>query len=131
MLKRSRTIALALALIGLGVWAAVAAADKITLTDGTVLEGTAIKQSDGYWIKTTDGQTHQIPSDQIASFEKSASSSDSDSGSADSGASPHSPSYSIAFARAHEVESPVAAVAIWQQFIDAKPDADDLAKAQD
>jgi S1-C subfamily serine protease len=127
MAMRGRTIALALALIGLGVWA-VAAADKITLTDGSVLEGTAIKQSDGYWIKTTDGETHQIPSDQIASVEKSNSSSDS--GSADPGSSPHSPNYSVAYSRAQAADSPVAAVAIWQQFIDAKPSADDLAKAQ-
>jgi S1-C subfamily serine protease len=130
MVTRGRTIALTLTLLGLGVWAAVAAADKITLTDGTVLEGTAIKQADGYWIKTTDGETHQISSDQIASVEKSNSSGDSGSGSADSGSSAHSPDYSVAFSRARAAESPVAAVAIWQQFIDSKPAADDLAKAQ-
>src|SRR5687768_1505493 len=49
---------------------AIALADKITLKDGTVLDGVAIKQGDKYWIKTTDGNTRLIPQTDVKSITK-------------------------------------------------------------
>lgn len=110
----------------LGILAAGAAADRVTLKDGTILEGTAIKQSDGYWIKTADGESRQIPNDQIASVEKSRSATG-----APGEAAHASPNFAAVQRRANAVDSPMAAVAIWQQYIDSSPNADDLKSARE
>lgn len=104
-------------------------ADRIVLQDGRELQGTAIKQGDSYWIKTTDGQKHTIPASQIVSILP-------DGGGSDSG-TPVGPSVSTsaAFAsakyKADAVQTPLAAVTVWQNFIDANPDAPELPAAQE
>ena len=105
-------------------------ADRIVLQDGRELQGTAIKQGDSYWIKTTDGQKHTIPASLIVSI-----SPDDGGGSGNGAPSGPSISTSAAFAsakyKADAVQTPLAAVTVWQNFIDANPDAPELAAAQE
>jgi S1-C subfamily serine protease len=111
----------------LTVSAALAA--KITLKDGTVLEGTVIKTSDGYWVKSSDGTTKTVAAEDVQSVEADS----------DSSANPDSPgavtddasqAFSIARNRATEAESSLAAVSIWQQFVDKYPDSSDITTAR-
>src|SRR5258708_6489283 len=48
---------------------AVVLGDRITLKDGTVLDGTAIKQGDGYWFKGGDGQSRHVAGSEIQKVE--------------------------------------------------------------
>ncbi len=107
---------------------AVVRADKITLKDGTVLEGRTIKQSGGYWIKLADGSTQTVSNDDIATVERSVPPASSDTGgSIGVGAQPGgSASLEVTKHKADAVDAPMAAVAIWQQFIDSKPSDEDL-----
>ncbi len=113
------------------VAAASAPADKITLNDGTVLQGRTIRQSDGYWIKLDDGTTQTIPNDQIRSVERATAPAPSASGSAPNASAPPAaaPQLGSSLAavkrRADAVRAPLAGVAIWQQFIDSKPPPSD------
>src|SRR5271154_1216759 len=97
-------------LILLGVWAASAA--TLTLNDGTVLEGTIIKTSDGYWVKLSDGSSKIVAKEDVQSY----------SGDADSSASPGSAAPSDDSAQAYrrardhadEADSAASAVSGWQ-----------------
>jgi S1-C subfamily serine protease len=119
-------IACFLTLILLSVSAAAAA--TLTLNDGTVLEGTIIKTSDGYWVKLSDGSSKIVAKEDVQSF----------SGDADSSASPGTPAlsddsaqaYRVAREHADEADSAAAAVAGWQQFVDKYPDSQDIATAR-
>jgi S1-C subfamily serine protease len=109
------------------VGAALAMADKITLKDGTVLEGTVIKSANTYWFKGADGQRRQIDESEVASFEKTSGSSSSPG----MPAVPHAAgSIDSVRARAEQVTTPIAAVSIWQEYIDSKPSGDDLKVAK-
>jgi S1-C subfamily serine protease len=105
---------------------AVSAA-KLVLKDGTVLQGTVIKTSDGYWIKTSDGNSRVVPASDVDSANLD-SSDDSDTGtiSTDDG----SEAFRLAHSRADSAQSALAAVSIWQQFVDKYPDNPDLPTAQ-
>src|SRR5437763_31155 len=73
MLKRvsPRRLGSAFVLIVLPVLAAsLALADRVTLKNGTVLDGTAIKQGDGYWFKGADGQSRHISETEIDKIER-------------------------------------------------------------
>jgi S1-C subfamily serine protease len=110
------------------IGAALAMADKITLKDGTVLEGTVIKSANVYWFKGADGQRRQIDEADVASFEKTSGSSSSPGTSASS--SHVTGSIDTVRARAEQVSTPIAAVSIWQEYIDSKPSPDDLKVAR-
>lgn len=100
-------------------------ADRVVLKDGTVLEGTAIRQGEGYWFKGADGQTRHIDGADVARIEKGSS--------ADSGASmPAHSGAGLVSARSHAeaCDRAVDAVAIWQQYLDSSPTGDDLKTAQ-
>ncbi|HXE51688.1 MAG TPA: tetratricopeptide repeat protein, partial [Tepidisphaeraceae bacterium] len=114
------------AAVVLGI-AAFVSADKVTLKDGTVLEGTALKEPNGYWFKGVDGQRRHLTDDEVASVEKGPVTSSS------GGATPHHYAGSLAStkARAEDCDTPVAGVAIWQEYIDSKPTGDDLKVAQE
>ena len=103
--------------------------DKITLKDGTVLEGTAIKSADGYWFKATDGTKRQISDSDIASIEKGSGGAPSPGVKA-MPANSGGASLTFTKARAERSTTPGAAVAIWQEFIDGKPSDDDLKVAK-
>lgn len=100
-------------------------ADKVTLIDGTVLEGKTIRESDGFWFKGADGQTRHLDGTEVASVEKSAPPGIPAPGPSDS--APHaSGSLLVTRSKAEAVDKPVAAIALWQQFINTNPPADDL-----
>jgi S1-C subfamily serine protease len=105
-----------------------ALADKVTLKDGTVLEGKTIPEGTGYWFKDAEGQTRHIERADIASIERGAIGSSSGSGTSQMRA----PAGNVLYvkARAEASENAAAAVAIWQQFIDSKPADADLQVAQ-
>lgn len=111
-----------MALLLLDVAAAHAA--KLVLKDGTVLEGVVIRQQDGYWIKTPDGQTRTVSDDDVASATMDTP----------DGQTPAAEGSSEAFAwargRAEDAPTAVAAVSVWQQFIDKHPDSSDLPQAR-
>lgn len=114
-----------LATTGVLVFVAPAKADRITLKDGTVLDGTAIPEPSGYWFKGPDGQTRHIPSDDIASVQKGAAASSGTGASAN-----FSGNIAVVKSKADASDTPLAAVSLWQQFIDSHPPADDLKTAQ-
>ena len=96
-------------------------ADRITLRDGTVLEGTVITQADSYWIKTPDGRSRIIPFSDVKSVSSGAG--------APADAPGTTGSFSSAKAEAEGVESPLAAVSIWQKFLESKVSENDRAAA--
>jgi tetratricopeptide (TPR) repeat protein len=105
-----------------------ARADKITLKDGTTLEGTAIPEPSGYWFKGPDGQTRHIAADDITSVQRGPSANSSGPGSGEPGH--FSGGIAVVRSRADAADSTLAAISLWQQFIDSHPSADDLKTAQ-
>lgn len=142
--------------------AAAARADRLTMKDGTVLEGTVIQQGDQYWVKTREGQRKIVAVKDVRLLQKGngpfkpvtparaparpAPSTGkprtgvSAPGAAPGKTTPSSPSagaaapvldYASTERKANAVEQPLAAVTIWQAFIDSKPSRDELAKAKE
>ncbi len=118
-------------------------ADTLTLTDGTTLDGTVVPQGDKYWIKLSAGGSKMIPKSSVTSWVKSAPTAAAPAGklpAADTatppaGAAPTTTgsvalSFSMTKSRADHVDAPLAAVGLWQQYIDANPNASDLADAK-
>ncbi|MFI5381182.1 MAG: trypsin-like peptidase domain-containing protein [Tepidisphaerales bacterium] len=97
----------------------VASADTLTLQDGTVLEGTVIKQAGGYWVKTADGMSRTIPEENVKSHKVGKVATPAAGGG--SGTTVSSADFQSTRRKAEAVEVPLAAVAIWQSFIDGKP----------
>jgi S1-C subfamily serine protease len=116
-----------LAIFLLTVSAAWAA--KLVLNDGTVLEGTIIKTADGYWVKLSDGSSKIVAKEDVQSY-SGDSNSDSASGSTDFATDDASQAFRAARGRAEGSESALAAVSIWQQFVDKYPDFSDIATAK-
>ena len=132
-------------------------ADWVKLKDGTVLEGTVIPRGDGsFWVKSSDGTTphgrrrqtcsptarahppspprRQAPTTPAAKAGPPAATP----------AAPPQPvlpppakpggvvlSFSGTKARANSVETALAAVTIWQQFVDKNPTSPDLPAAKE
>jgi len=116
-----------IALLLLTVSSAIAA--TLILNDGTTLEGTIIKTSDGYWVKLSDGSSKIVAKEDVKSF-----SGDADAASTPGAGAPQADDASVAYrqARAHaeDAESALAAVSIWQRFVDKYPDSPDIAIAR-
>ncbi len=104
-----------------------AGAAKLVLNDGTTLEGTVIKTSDGYWIKLSDGSSKIVPNEQVQSYSEESA---GDSGSSTGDAGDASEEFRMARGRADGAESALAAVSIWQEFIDKYPDSPDIDTAK-
>src|SRR5437762_8631157 len=69
-ISRRTPSALAIAAALLMAVATAARADRVTLYDGTVLDGTVIRQGDNYWVKTPDGKRKVIPVADVKSLQK-------------------------------------------------------------
>jgi S1-C subfamily serine protease len=100
---------------------------KLVLNDGSVLEGTVIKTSDGYWVKLSDGSTKIVAREDVQSYTGEGD------GNLSAGA-PAADDSSLAFreAREHaeEADTALAAVSVWQHFVDKYPDSPDIATAR-
>lgn len=125
-----------LASLALLLCANLALADLIILKDGRELEGTAIQQGDNYWIRTDDGQKLTIPTSQVESILRGDAARrariDSTPGSSPTPtpAASSSATFQSAKYKADAVNTPLAAVTIWQNWIDANPDAPELGAAR-
>ncbi len=129
-----------LCLLALG---SAAFADKLILKDGSVLEGRVIKKSDGYWIKLADDSTQTVATADVEKWERASAIPSTPSvtpkptpvhtPAVDTPSTTVKPKSSLQAVkrRAEAVDVPLAAVTIWQEFIDSKPLADDLKVAQD
>lgn len=125
--------------------------DYVVLKDGTVLEGTVLKKRGGLWVKTEDGETRTVPDDQVQESGKgaykgkggtSAGSSKPKAGAKAGAKDKASPGggikpkktrvgdYASTERRANAVTVAMAAVAIWQEYIESEPPAEDLKKAK-
>ena len=95
----------------------IASADTLTLQDGTVIEGTVIKQASGYWVKTPNGQSRVIPEEDVKTYKPGKVASPGVGASGD---------FHSTRRKAEAVDVPLAAITIWQTFIDAKPAPGDV-----
>ena len=104
-------------------------AETIKLKDGTVLEGTVIKQGDKYWIKTPDGESRTIPASEVEVVGAAAKQQNDD---ADGQALPSNASHEFLATKrkADAVDTPIAAVSIWQAFIEKSTSESDKQAAQ-
>ena len=106
-------------------------ADTITLTDGTKLEGKAIKQGDQYWVKTTDGESRMIAADKVQSVNRSeAAAPGAGIGAPSAPRAGMSPDYLAARKSADLTVFALEAAHIWQVFIKTHPDSSDLSLAR-
>lgn len=162
--RLATVLAIAIALGAVVVSTPAARADRVTLNDGTVLDGTVIKQGDNYWVKTKDGQRKVVASVDVKTIQKGSGpavavnpgaapvtapaaarptapgtsvpvvkpkpAGTTDAPGADAGNAPLD--YTDTEHRANAVEAPLAAVTLWQAFIDSKPkDKQELASAKE
>ncbi|HEX8339916.1 MAG TPA: trypsin-like peptidase domain-containing protein [Tepidisphaeraceae bacterium] len=130
-------------LVALATFAAFAAAAKVTLKDGSVVEGEVKKLGGSYSIKTADGQTRLVPGGDVVSIDDPTGRVADPSGAAGAagaggaaGAKPQSGNsggvgdFAAAQRAAESSSSPVVAVTVWQKYIDDHPGAADLEKAK-
>ncbi len=124
--------------------AGLALGDVITLNDGTRLEGRVVPQGEKYWIKLTSGETKIVLKSDVASITKGAASAaptvaptpaaPTVSAPAAASPSPTVASAAMSFAetksKANLVDVPLAAVGLWQSFIDNNPASADLPAAK-
>jgi S1-C subfamily serine protease len=114
-------------------------ADQLTLKDGTVLEGTIVRQKDCYWVRTSNGQTRIVPFSDVqppTSPKEPAPSKPvappkpvTPTTTPASESSPSASPFAAAKRQIETTDSPLAAVAHWQKFIDSNPSPSDLAAA--
>lgn len=98
---------------------APAKAERLTLKDGTVLEGTVIQRGNDYWFKPADGgQARTFPAAEVESV---GSGEVSVSTTREGKSSPASANFESTRRRAEACDTPMAAVVAWQHFLDAAP----------
>src|SRR4051812_20953032 len=61
---------IAFALLAIAVLISAAAADTLTLKDGTTVEGKVIPQGNRYWVKLADNTTRYINKDDVSTWTK-------------------------------------------------------------
>ena len=128
--------------------------DYVVLKDGTVLEGKVLPKGDGYWVKSEDGSSRQVPNSEVKETGKGAYKGAAGKSAPTAGTKPKAGTkaktgakesagaggvaskkvkvgdYAATERRANQVTAAMAAVAIWQEYIDSKPPAEDLKKAK-
>lgn len=123
-----------LALLFVSICAFTVLGDTLHMKDGTTMEGRVIDQGDKYWLKDANGETHMVDKSIVSSWTRGDAAPATPS--AGGTATPAAPSYSgsssfaTAKSKADLVDSPIAAVGLWQNFIDGKPSAADLTAAK-
>jgi S1-C subfamily serine protease len=126
-----------LAILCIAICAISVRGDTMHLTDGTTIVGRVIDQGDKYWIKDTNGETHLIDKASVVSWTRGSDAAPAAGTAipASAGAPAHSTysgsgSFAAVKSKAEMVDTPIAAVGLWQGFIDSKPSAADLASAK-
>ncbi|HYE21136.1 MAG TPA: trypsin-like peptidase domain-containing protein, partial [Tepidisphaeraceae bacterium] len=119
----------------------------IILSDGTTIDGTAIQQGDKYWIKGKDGSTRTVPAADVSSITrngvrvggtgeppKAAPATVAKPATGTPAATPAAggggANFQVTKRKADAVTAPLAAVTLWQKFVDENPTSADLAAAQ-
>ena len=139
---RKRLALLMLLILAVGV----VRADTLTLLDGTVIEGRVVPQGDKYWIKLPDGQTRTYSKGEVKAYSKGTPAAPATvtpkpaapatpatpAAPATAAATPTAGSAGFAEtkSKANLVDVPLAAVGLWQSFIDNNPTSPDLAAAK-
>ena len=137
------------------LWAGLLKADTLTLNDGSTVEGTVVDQGNKYWVKTRDGKTRTIAKTSVKNWTKGSAAAPVATEAAPAapksapgvsqnapaapqsapGASAGAPSgVALGFqetkSRAERVDAPLAAVGLWQSFIDGNPDSPQITEAR-
>jgi S1-C subfamily serine protease len=132
------TLVLLIALVGLTAYA-----DTLTLKDGSTLAGRVVPQGDRYWVKLESGETKLIPKIDVITWNRAPAPTP---GAAAAGtAAPATPTpavggsaaprtaatagFSETKSKADRVDAPLAAVGMWQAFIDNNAGSADLPAA--
>jgi S1-C subfamily serine protease len=119
-----------LALVVLAAFVSTTFASRLILNDGTTLEGTIIKTADGYWVKLSDGSTKIVSKDDVKSFLDDANPGASSGAAPDIATDDASQAFRLARSRAEGAESAMAAVAVWQQYVDKYPKSAEIEDAK-
>ena len=125
-----------LALLCIVICAFTVLGDTVHLKDGTSIEGRVIDQGDKYWIKDSSGQSHTVDKTSVKSLSKGSDPTPSATVLTATGAATVTPSvagsvsFSAVKSKAEFCDTPIAGVGLWQNFIDSKPSATDLAAAK-
>jgi len=129
MKKKVAILSLCIAICALKVMG-----DTVQMNDGTSFQGRVIDQGEKYWIKDSNGESHTVDKSAVKSWTK-----DSDTGASTPTAATNTPvapvpagsgSFAATKAKANLSETAIAAVGLWQAFIDNKPSPADLAAAK-
>lgn len=121
--------------------AGAAIADTVVLKDGTTVEGSVIKFGKEYRVKTADGKTITVREIDVKQIIRGSTTSPPPAvaGSAPPpapapalkpGAQGLTSAFSAAKAKAERVEVPLAAIGLWQAYIDNNPTSPDLESAK-
>jgi S1-C subfamily serine protease len=113
----------AIAILFLLLAATSARADTLQLKDGTTLEGKVIPQGDRYWIKPSDGESRMIAKADVTQWTHGDSAESR-------GATGSTADFAATKSKADRLDVPLAAVALWQSFIDENAASPDLAAAK-
>ena len=130
-----RNVVLGAACVGL--FSMTLVADTLKLKDGTSVQGRVIDQGEKYWVKEADGTSKLVDKDQVQTWTKG----DADAtptpaaagtgGGGGGGASiPAGAGFTQVKAKADRSDSAIAAVGMWQAYVDSKPSAADLKAAR-
>lgn len=128
-------------IVGCGLLLSIALyvhADVLVLTDGTEIEAvTIIKKKEGYWIKNAAGESRTIPLSQVKEVRPGGASAAPvktggykpiPGGSAAGGQ--RSDAFTTVKSKADRSESTLAAMTLWEKWIDANPKSPDLEAAK-
>ena len=103
--------------------------DQLVLNDGTVLEGTVLSQGEKYWVKKADGTSQIVPKGDVKKLVTGAAAAGTSTTPGGATAAPSSlgmADFAATKSKAERVEVAMAAVTIWQKFLDSKPPAADV-----
>jgi S1-C subfamily serine protease len=107
--------------------------DTLTMNDGTKLQGRVIDQGDKYWLKDANGDTHLVDKSTVSNWTRGDAASTPAAGGSTAAPAPSysgSGSFASVKSKADACDTPIAAVGLWQNFIDGKPSAADLTAAK-